>query len=211
MSETISRRPPAAVARDLRREAGFGCCVCGTPIIQYHHIIEWSVDQHFRTEDMMVLCPLHHDKASKGAMPEAEQRRWKAKPWNVTKGRVKGLLAVHQEYCAANFGTITWVGEGTCLRIDGQDILGFTLGEGNLEISLRLFNQAEELLLEIDRNEWISGDPLPWDIEADWQRITLRQKARDIAISIDAREVPLSILSQILAKWKMDILYQRWD
>ena len=90
-STDMSRKTPAAIARQLRREAGFGCCACGLPIIQYHHIVEWSEDQHFRTQDMMVLCPLHHDQATKGAMPEAEQRRFKAKPYNVQRGLAQGF------------------------------------------------------------------------------------------------------------------------
>ncbi len=71
-------RTPEPVARQLCQEAGFGCCKCGVPIIEYHHIIKWSVDQHFRPEDMMVLCPTHHDEAG-SAMDEAEQRLLKAK------------------------------------------------------------------------------------------------------------------------------------
>jgi len=31
---------PEELERQLRREAGFGCCFCGNPIIQYHHIRE---------------------------------------------------------------------------------------------------------------------------------------------------------------------------
>ncbi len=191
-----SRSPPAAVARELRREAGFGCCACGLPILQYHHIIEWADEQHFRPQDMMVLCPLHHDQATKHAMPEKEQRQLKANPFNITRHRTKGLLEVRQNYCAANFGSVTWVGDGPCLRIDGEKMLEFNLGEGNLEISLCLFSETDELLLKIERNEWVAGDPLPWDIEADWQVITIRERARKISLSLNAKEVPLEVRGQ---------------
>jgi hypothetical protein len=193
----MSRNTPAAIARQLRQQAGFGCCVCGSPILQYHHIIEWAEDQHFRLEDMMALCPLHHDQATKGAMPETEQLRLKANPHNIQRGLAKGLLAIRQDYCAANFGSVTVVGEGPFLRIDGEDILGFYVGDGNLEISLRLFSETDELLLEIDRNEWISGDPLPWDIEAGWQILTLRERARHISLSLNAKEVPLELRAEL--------------
>jgi hypothetical protein len=203
-SETAptSRHPPAAVTRALRKEAGFGCCSCGTPILQYHHIVEWADDHHFRSEDMMVLCPLHHDQATKGAMPEAEQRRLKANPWNIRHNRARGNLAIRQDYCAAGFGSVSWVGEGTFLRIDGEDMLGFNLGDGNLEVSLRLFSQTDELLVEIVRNEWVAGDPLPWDIEADWQTLTIRERARKISLSLNAKEVPLEIRAQFWRKGK---------
>ncbi len=130
---------------------------------------------------------LHHDQATKRAMPEVEQRKFKEKPYNIIRGLAKGLMAVRQDYCAADFGSITVVGDGPFLRIGVEDIIGFHLDEGNLALSLRLFSEKDELLLDIVRNEWISGDSLPWDIEADWQVLTLRERARRITVSINAK------------------------
>jgi hypothetical protein len=145
---------------------------------------------------MMTLCPNHHDQATKGAMPEPEQRDLKANPWNIRHQMAKGLLAVRQNYCAVGFGTVSWVGEGVCLRIDSEDILGLALDDGNLAVSLRLFSQTDDLLVEIVRNEWVSGDPLPWDIEAEWQRLTIRNRARNISLSLNAKVVPLELRGQ---------------
>jgi hypothetical protein len=72
---------------------------------------------------MMVLCPTHHDQATKKAMPEEEQRRFKAEPFNIKMNRVNGPLEVKQDYCAADFGTVTVVGEGTFLSMNGESIL----------------------------------------------------------------------------------------
>jgi hypothetical protein len=187
---------PAGVARQLRQEAGFGCCKCGLPILQYHHIVEWTEDQHYRPEDMMVLCPTHHDQATKGAMPVPEQRLLKTSPFNIERGFARGLLEIKQDYCAADFGSITMVGEGVFLSINGESVVSFYLGEKNLEISLKLFSETDELLVEIERNEWVSGDSLPWDIQADWQVLTLREKARQISLSLNAKLVPMQILGE---------------
>lgn len=194
-SLTVSPRPkiPADIARQLRREAGFGCCKCGTPILQYHHIVTWSSDQHYRPQDMMVLCPLHHDQATKGAMPISEQRQLKASPFNIRNCHAKGLLEVKQDYCAADLGTITVVGEGCFLRILGQEILSLSLSDQNLELSLKLFSPAGELLVDIYKNEWVAGDPMPWDIKADWQVLTLYERSRRISVSLNAKTVPLQI------------------
>src|ERR1700692_4051167 len=184
---------PAAVARRLRQEAGFGCCKCGSPILQYHHIVEWADEEHFRPEDMMVLCPLHHDQATKGAMPELEQRQMKSAPHNIQRGHALGLLEVKQDYCAADLGSVTVVGEGSFIRVDNDDILSLHMGPQNLEISLKLYSETDALLIEIVRNEWISGDPLPWDIEADWQTLTLRERNRKISIFVNAKTVPMQL------------------
>jgi hypothetical protein len=120
---------PLAVARQLRQEAGFGCCKCGVPILQYHHIVSWKDEQHYRPEDMMVLCPLHHDQATKGAMPVDEQRELKSSPHNIKAGRARGLLEIKQAYCAADLGTITVVGEGPFNTVNGEDLLSLNIGE----------------------------------------------------------------------------------
>jgi hypothetical protein len=82
-------------------------------------------------------------------MPEAEQRRYKANPKNIRRGFAQGLLQVRQDYCAVAIGSVFVVGEGTFLRIAGEDIFGMHIGAGNLEISLRLYNEQDELLLEL--------------------------------------------------------------
>jgi hypothetical protein len=142
---------------------------------------------------MMLLCPNHHDQATKRAMPEAEQRSHKSNPYNIRHNRAKGMLAVKQDYCAASFGSVDIVGQGAFLVMADEPILGLALQDGQLEISVKLYSLEDRLLLEIEGNEWVSGDPLPWDIEASWQRLILRERVRNISLSIDASQVPASV------------------
>jgi hypothetical protein len=58
---------------------------------------------------------------------------------------------------------------------------------------LKLCNEQGELLVKIMRNEWVSGDPLPWDIQADWQLITIRERKRQISLSLNAKNVPADL------------------
>lgn len=192
----MNRKPPADIARSLRQEAGFGCCVCGHPIFQYHHIVPWAADQHFRVEDMMVLCPNHHGMATQGALPEPKQREFKGNPKNIREGRVRGNLAMQQTYCAVKIGTIILVNEGPFLRINGEDLLSCHLVEGQLEISLKLYSERGDLLLEIARNEWVSGDPMPWDFEGGYRLLTLRQRAGKISLNLDVRAIPAELRAE---------------
>ena len=41
---------------------------------------------------MMLLCPNHHREATVGVMPEAEQRLYKAAPYNKQHGLAEGVL-----------------------------------------------------------------------------------------------------------------------
>jgi hypothetical protein len=192
------KRPavPDAVKRILRQEAAFGCCACGNPILEYHHIIEWSEERHFRPEDMMVLCPLCHNKASKHAFPEKEQRWCKANPFNQRRGLAKGLLSVPQDYAALNCGGAILVNEGPFVIVDGQEVIAMRVESGILYLSLLLNDADGNTLCKVVDNEWTAGDPLAWDIEADWQKLVLRQRPRHISMSLDLKSKPITLLGE---------------
>ena len=68
-----TRDIPEAVKRRLRQESGFGCCKCGHPLYQYHHIVPYSEVQEDNPETMLTLCPNHHEEADAEAITRAEQ------------------------------------------------------------------------------------------------------------------------------------------
>lgn|SRR5574341_39565 len=192
---------PDEVARRLRQEAGFGCCNCGHPIITYHHIIPYAQDQHFRPEDMMALCPNCHDAANKGGMSIDEQRRLKSQPYNIRLGYVSGSLTVSGESLQVNMGENLFIGGGTIISADEEPLVSLDLNNsGSLELTLRLYDERHNLTSSIDRNEWVSRDHLPWDIDASYQRLTIRKAKGDISLDLDLRRTPASIRANLW--WK---------
>jgi hypothetical protein len=192
----MNSRPaiPEPVKRALRQEAGFGCCKCGYPVYDYQHIIPYEREHHFRVEDMMLLCPNHHREATVGAMTEAEQRAYKSDPYNIRRGLADGALKVNQRELIVQLGNAFMVNDSVLLEIDGLPLLSLSLSdEGILQLSASLYNQEGELLTEIEHNEWIVGDPLPWDFEFGSRKLTLRERSRHISLQIDARNFPTSI------------------
>ena len=186
---------PQPVKRQVRQEAGFGCCVCGFPIIEYHHIVKGSE----KPEDIMLLCPNHHREATEGAMLIDEQRNHRSNPINIERGFVDGLLKINQKTLGVSMGTVQIIGEGDLIVIDGDAIISSRLNEGRLEISLKLYDKEDKLVAQIENNEWIFGDPLPWDLESKYQWIRIRRKLRDISFVLDARQYPINILADT---WK---------
>lgn len=192
---------PNPVKRVLRQEAGFGCCKCGHPIYDYQHIVPYSSERHFRVEDMMLLCPNHHREATVGAMTQAEQRRYKADPYNRRHGTAEGLLSVSQSALAVQLGSNEFVGNGTVLEVDDVPLLRLYRGEGGtLELSVPLYSRDGKLLALIERNKWIIGDPLPWDFEFGIRWMTVRERSGLISLTIDARKFPTLIHGQLWYK-----------
>jgi hypothetical protein len=147
---------------------------------------------------MMVLCPNHHDKASKGALTEEQQRRAKQKPHNQEQGVVRGDLAINQSEVAVAVGTMLLVDDGSLLTVDDEPLLSLGLDEEKvLQLSVTLRDRDDNLLAEIRDNEWVAGSPLPWDIESDYQRLVVRSKAHGVALKLDARQIPLRLTGEL--------------
>jgi hypothetical protein len=55
-----------------------------------------------------------------------------------------------------------------------------------------LYDRDDNLLALIHENEWLAGDPLPWDLEASFRRLTLRHKRGVVALALDATAEPFA-------------------
>src|SRR6266702_463986 len=82
----LSRKPPAAVRRQLRSEVGFGCpfieeaagSPCGNPYLEWAHFDPpWEVRHHHNPHGMIALCHDHHAKADAGALTIEQWRNLK--------------------------------------------------------------------------------------------------------------------------------------
>ena len=205
--DNMKTRPPlkSAIARQLRQEAGFGCCICGMPFIEYHHIDGWenTGDDPAR---MMALCPYCHARATANAFPKDKQYEAKAAPFNVQQGWAGGPLHVGDQPIAVALGQNQFVGEGQTLLIDDHVILQLERGEsGELLLSFDMFDDKDQLLVSVIRNEWITGDPVPWDLEYKFNWLRLRRKLRDITLEVDASSVPLRVRGTF---WRHGVLFR---
>jgi HNH endonuclease len=191
----LSREPiPADVALQLRKEAGFGCCKCGFPFYEYHHIVEYATDPHNRPEDMMILCPNCHAQATSKALSEHEQRGFKKHPFNIIKGYADGLFKIDQNALVVSFGTVQFIRDGFLFKVDQEQLIAIGLSEGGrLELTLRLYSKKDNLIALIEKNEWKTGKKFPWDLQAGWRWLRIRNKLYNVALEIDARQIPVQI------------------
>jgi hypothetical protein len=188
---------PAPVKRQLRQEAGFGCCKCGNPIFEYHHIVPDSEN----VGDLMILCPICHHEATVKAMTEEEQRFLKLHPHNIERGYAQGKLKISQKWPVVVIGTNQFVGDGNLVLVDEERLLSLQVDtSGRIELSVQLYDPNDQQLALIERNEWISGDPMPWDLESSFQWLRIRNESRHIALEINSRELPIEIRADLWRK-----------
>jgi hypothetical protein len=179
------RNPPAAVARQLRQEAGFGCAACGCPIVEYHHIVEWHERQHFEPEHMVALCPNHHTEY--GKLSRQKSYDVKQNPINVRKGKIEGFLGGNKKQKALRIGGVTVSDCESALNFSGIVNFSFALEEEEFRLNVFIPDDCFWPEVEVKKNNLIANTAEFWDIEfkTNWEKF--RRKQRDIFLEIDFR------------------------
>ena len=180
---------PNEVKRQLRQEAGFGCCRCGHPFIQYHHIIPWAEDQHFRPDDMMVLCGQCHPLCTVNAIPQPDQRALKARPKNIVDNLARGMLSVNSQKLSVNLAGGTAVETPNLLSLSGTTVLAAKRDakHGRVLISAMIHDSSGNVVAILRDNEWSMDPSTVWDFETYPLHSTIRLGPRDIAFEVDVR------------------------
>lgn len=181
---------PAAVRRQLRQESGFGCCVCGHPFIQYHHIIPYAEEAHFRPEDMMALCPNDHDLCTKGVISQQEQRESKRRPRNIADNLLRGILYVNSNDLRIELaGGLAINTPNLIVYREDIHILGAKRStDGRVLVSAIIQDRAGEVVAKLIENQWFALPDQIWDFECGADVATLRSAPREIAFKVDCRD-----------------------
>lgn len=187
-----SRKPPANVARALRQEAGFGCVLCGNPFVEYHHIIPWEEDHHYRINDMVAVCPGCHHRFH--AMPRAKQYRLKHDPINKRGGGQKGSLEVSSSLISFNIATCILDNCRRIIGFEGEDLFSWRIEDGEFKISLHIQGPSGTTLLRILDNEIMTELSGSWDVKFQYNRVRIWTKSRKIFAEIDIRQNPAKFL-----------------
>ena len=77
-----ANNPPLQIQKQLKKEASYGCVICGCPILQYAHIVPNGDVQAFLPENMLVLCPFHYIRYNDREVSESALREAKNNPYN---------------------------------------------------------------------------------------------------------------------------------
>lgn len=191
----VGNRPhiPAQIKRSVRRRCGFGCVVCGCPIITYEHVVEWSETQDHGVENLTLLCDAHHRQKTSGMMGRDTVVHHNESPFNLRPGtkipyKLEPNIYLEQKVslgsCEGRFSGPE--------RMDGYKpitLAGFAPITAHVEdnfvlISALFYDDDGQVLFQIDRNEVLIHLGV-WDIEWIGSKITIRSAPQEIALRID--------------------------
>lgn len=183
-----SRRPPAEVARALRQESGFGCVLCGKPFVEYHHIIPWEEEHHFRTEDMVAVCGDCHHRFH--AMSRDKQYRCKKSPYNRRYTPHRGSLEVTSSLISFVIGSCRIVNCPKIIGFNGSDLFSWKVEDDEFKVSIHIQGPTGSTLLLIKDNEIVSELSGFWDMKFQYNRFKIWSRSRKVFADIDLRSNP---------------------
>jgi hypothetical protein len=146
----------------VRQKCGFGCIVCGDPIVEYHHITEHAKGGDDTVENLALLCPTHHSEHHKGILKRKTLENFAANPFSL---RSENRKPIHLEIDGlfpiivgnTSFGYTRSAEDGfqfSPIQIaDDYEPFTFTVEDGKPLLSLRYIDAGGRTCLEIQKNE----------------------------------------------------------
>jgi HNH endonuclease len=177
----------AAVKHAVRQRCGFGCVMCGLPIYHYDHVQDYAAVREHEENNLVLLCPNHHDDKTRHRLNMDALLEAKANPHNLKTG----FTTPHAFYFGGTsptvqLGPVTFTMERDDFApfvVDGLPLIGFRFEDGHPLLQLYVFDENNKLVLKIVDSELVHSVAL-WDFEFVGATLTLRPQKGEIMLAV---------------------------
>lgn len=189
----MARPPiPESIKRQVRQRCGFGCVVCGCPIYEYEHMVEYSRTQTHEAENLTLLCDHHHRLKTAKLLPLDVVEEANRRPHNRNSPNSSPQLLYYsgqkmQLSVGGNIFSYPSLEENQAFFpfvVDGLPVVSFANREGTIALNAQFHNRVGEICFEIRKNE-LTYNTEQWDVEWVGTTLTIRGGARDILLEVD--------------------------
>lgn len=207
----MSDQGKTAAIEELRREVGFGCPVpgCRSPFLTWHHFDPpWNVENHWRPEGIIAMCPLCHADADEkrgrpGAYSKEELRAMKTS--NCSVDDVAGGFRAWQdkESLLVRVGGCYTDTSAPVILINDVPQISVSKNEaGLLSLSFELRNQNDDVLVKMEDNWFTAYPPNVHDmiVEPKTKLVKVWLGPEDIGLEFSFRRISMIDLDEILSR-----------
>ena len=188
----------------LRKEVGFGCPICRSPFLTWHHFDPpYHIEQHWRPEGMIALCPTcHADADYKGNKPGAysnEELR-KLKKSGTRADQIEAFFPAWQdkEQLLIRIGGVYTDPIQPIISINNKSFLGISKTEdGLLNLSFELCDENDNTIIKMDKNWFLV---FPQSIH----NMTIAPKTKDIKIWLKDKNIGLDFSFKRIDKIELE-------
>ena len=175
------RNIPQPIQKQLRREANFGCALCGCPIIEYAHIIPYRNIQAHLPENIVALCPNHYTNFNRGEFSDSYLRDAKNNPHN--KIYIKDAFFIDSQDIAVNVGKSKFINTSRILAVNDFDIISIKReNERYILLDINFFDKLNNLIAVVYENSWTAEKTTSavWEIVYKPYHLVIRNTSRNL-------------------------------
>jgi len=183
---------PQHIKREVRQRCGFGCVICGIPVVHYDHMVEYSVEPEHVADNITLLCPTHHQEKSSGRLRLPKVRRYDADPFALKYPMAGGHNLTYfdgEEFSFAlgsNLFTMTSIygyPSGGAIVVDGVQVLAARALDGEVLVRAVFRDEDNNPLIFIKDNEYRMGRGA-WDIRLEGKRLKMWLAEKRIGVNM---------------------------
>ena len=176
-----ANNPPLQIQKQLKKEALYGCAICGCPILQYAHIVPNDDVQAFLPENMLVLCPFHYIGYNSREVSESALREAKNNPYNKIHDEYAFIVSSQQDV-SVNMGKCKFVNTSRLLVIDDFDIFSIKREVGKyILLDINFFDKLNSLIAIVSENSWTAEQrSMDWNINYKPKHLTIENQSKNI-------------------------------
>lgn len=175
------RNIPQPIQKQLRREANFGCALCGCPIIEYAHIIPYRNIQAYLPENIVALCPNHYTNFNRGEFSDSYLRDAKNNPHNKTY--IQDAFFIDSQDIAVNVGKSKFINTSRILAVNDFDIISIKReNERYILLDINFFDKLNNLIAVVYENSWTAEKTASavWEIVYKPHHLVIRNTSRNL-------------------------------
>jgi hypothetical protein len=177
MSLDIQGSIPAPIQKQLKKEAVFGCAICGCPLLNYIHIIPPLDKNAFLPENMAAICPNCKSRFDRHEFSESYLRDVKKNPHN--RMREKDAFSLESGEMVINLGKMKYINTPRVLAVNDFDII--TLKQENerklILLDINFFDKLNNLVAIVSENSWVAekqASTSVWEINYKPKHLVIR-------------------------------------
>ncbi len=184
---------PEQMKRAVRQRCGFGCVICGLPLYEYDHMIEYSIVNKHTEENLTLLCDQHHREKTNKLLSLEQVIEANKNPYNITNGKNSPYLL---NFTGSDFSVIIGNVQQSVpnvnpnndfiipFLVNNKKLISFEIINGKLFFNLVLLDADNKLIIKIIENELVYNAE-QWDIEFVGRRLKIRTGLGKIIFDIE--------------------------
>lgn len=193
---TISNTPPL-IEKQLRKEAFYGCIICGCPVLEFVNITRQDSDV-FLPENMAALCPTHRNKYYNNELHEFQLRDAKINPYN--EKHEQDAFTLLSRDTTVKVGKCILVNTPRILVVDDFDIISVRRSPENpnyILLDVNFFDSLNNLKAVLSENSWHGERTnLDWIIQYEPRHLLIQKPSDSLRFDakIDSNKQEITLL-----------------